>query len=81
MNSSEAYLGAFESSDQIKVTINKESIEIAMSELQEKDITISDIVWKQIYDAIYETDLVADFVEGAIAKASVVVSQNLNSVK
>ena len=79
MSSSEAYLGAFESSDQIKVTISKESIEMEMSYMEENDITISEAVWKKIYDAIYESDLVSDFVEGANKIASDIYDEFVKS--
>ncbi len=81
MSSSEAYLGAFESNDQIQVRVSRESLEMEMSYMEENDITINDKVWKEIYDAIYESDLVADFIEGANAIASDIIEKNKKSIK
>jgi hypothetical protein len=73
MSSSQAYLGSFESTDQVRVTVSKEIIDSFLSSVNMEDITISSEQWNLIWKAIYESDLVSDFFEGIIEIATDVV--------
>lgn len=73
MSSSQAYLGSFESTDEVRVTVSKEVIDSFISSINMEDITISSEQWKLIWKAIYESDLVSDFFEGVIEIALDVV--------
>ena len=66
MSSSQGYLGAFESKDEVKVIIDKGMIEDCLSAMEEEDKVISEKQWQQIWKAVYESDLVSDFIEGVI---------------
>lgn len=66
MSSSQAYLGAFESKDEIVIRINKEYLETVWQQYNEDDeIVLTEKQWRKIYKAIYEADIVADAIENA----------------
>ena len=73
MSSSQAYLGAFETTDAVKVVVNKEMIEDAFSAMEMTEIVITKNQWEKIWKAIYESDLVSDFIEGVIELAEDIV--------
>lgn len=67
MSSSEAYLGAFEDSSKITVTFDKEMLENVLQSLDYDDtITVSAEQWKQVFDAVYKSDAVSDFIEALV---------------
>ena len=64
----EAYLGAYESNQEIKVVINREILEDMLNYMEEgKQITISDAQFAVIRNKVYEAGLVSDFIESVIA--------------
>jgi len=73
MSSSEAYLGAFETKDAVKVMVDKTVIELALSACDEQDVVMSWNQWEQIWKQVYESDLVADFIGGVIEIAESIV--------
>lgn len=73
MSSSQAYLGAFETTDAVTVKVDKTVIELALSAYDEKDVVISWNQWEKIWKEIYESDLVADFIGGVIEIAESLV--------
>jgi glycosylphosphatidylinositol transamidase (GPIT) subunit GPI8 len=73
MSSSQAFLGSFESTDQVAVTITKEIVETLLSSLNMEDIEITAEQWKQIWQRIYESDLVSDFFGGVAEIAEDIV--------
>jgi hypothetical protein len=73
MSSSEAYLGSFESPDQVKATVDKQTVESFLSSMEMKDITITQEQWYKIWQAIYKSDLVSDFFGGVIEIATTVI--------
>jgi hypothetical protein len=76
MSSSQAYLGAFESKTEVRVTISKEMIEDALCSLQmDDDIIVTDKHWDKIWKAIYESDLVSDFIGGVVELADDIVNE------
>lgn len=63
-----AYLGAYESTKEIKVVINRELLEDIANYMEDgKRITISDIQFAVIRKKVYEAGLVSDFIESVIA--------------
>ena len=63
-----AYLGAYESTKEIKVVINREILEDMLNYMEEgKRITISDSQFYVIRNQVYEAGLVSDFIESVIA--------------
>ena len=73
MSSSQAYLGAFETTDAVTVKVDKTVIELILSAYDEKDVVISWNQWEKIWKEIYESDLVADFIGGVIEIAESLV--------
>ena len=64
----EAYLGAYESTKEVKVVINREILEDMLNYMEEgKQITISDVQFAVIRKKIYEAGLVSDFIESVLA--------------
>lgn len=76
MASSEAYLGAFQSSDEVRVFIDKATIEILLSGMHMEDREITTEQWKKIWKGIYESDIVSDFFEGVIEITDQVMEDN-----
>lgn len=76
MSSSEAYLGAFESPDQVKATVDKQIVESFLSSMEMKEITITQEQWYKIWQAIYKSDLISDFFSGVIEIAEEVMEGN-----
>lgn len=76
MSSSEAYLGAFESLDQVKATVDKQIVESFLSSMEMKEITITQEQWYKIWQAIYKSDLISDFFSGVIEIAEEVMEGN-----
>jgi hypothetical protein len=69
MLSSQAILGAFESAETIKINLDKELIQEMLNYVVDKDVSINETQWKKICSAIYESDLVADFMSDVITIA------------
>ncbi len=66
--SDEAYLGAYESPQEIKVVINREILEDCANYLYDgKRITISDAQFAVIAKKVYEAGLVSDFIDSVFA--------------
>ncbi len=66
MSSSEAYLGAF-NGEAISVTINKQLVEICLSYMNDEEKNeITQAQWKLIYEAIYKSDAVSDFIDTVV---------------
>lgn len=64
----EAYQGAYESSQEIKVVINREILEDMLNYMEDgKQITISDAQFAVIQKQVYEAGLVSDFIESVLA--------------
>lgn len=64
----EAYQGAYESSQAIKVVINREILEDMLNYMEDgKRITISDAQFAVIQKQVYEAGLVSDFIESVLA--------------
>jgi len=76
MSSSEAYLGAFESLDQVKATVDKQVVESFLSSMEMKEITITQEQWYKIWQEIYKSDLISDFFSGVIQIAEEVMEGN-----
>jgi O-methyltransferase involved in polyketide biosynthesis len=67
MSSSEAYLGAFENPSQVTVTFDREMLEQAFQTLAFDDnVTVSEEQWKQVFEAVYKSDLVSDFIHNLV---------------
>lgn len=67
MSSSEAYLGAFADPSTITVSFNREVLEQAFQTLNfDDEITVTEEQWKQVFDAVYKSDAVADFIHNLI---------------
>jgi len=74
--SSEAYLGAFQDSDKVAVTFDRYFLETCLQALHYDDeITVSEEQWKQVFDAIYKSDAVSDFVGAVIEIAEATLVQ------
>ena len=70
MTSSQAYEGAFQDSDKIVVTFDREFLEQCLQTLHYDDeITVSAEQWAQVFKAVYESDAVADFVNAVVEVA------------
>lgn len=80
MSSSEAYLGCFEWNQEVKVLINKETIEDLLSGMHLEDRTITKKQWYEIREAIYKSDLVSDFFDGVVEITEEVTEEKENSV-
>lgn len=76
MSSSEAYLGSFESPDQVKATVDKQIVESFLSSMEMKEITITQEQWYKIWQEIYKSDLISDFFSGVIQIAEEVMEGN-----
>ena len=65
----EAYLGAYESNQEIKVVINREVLMDMLNYMGEGPtiMTISDAQFAVIRNKVYEAGLVSDFIESVIA--------------
>ena len=75
MSSSQAYLGAFESDERVRLTLDKVSLEQMLSYLEmDIDIKLTPEQWKAIYAEIYKSDLVSDFMSGVIELAEGVIN-------
>jgi hypothetical protein len=72
MSSSQAYLGSFESQDEIKMTVTKEVVESFLSSMNMEDMTIETWQWNEIWSRVYDSDLVSDFFEGILKIATAV---------
>jgi hypothetical protein len=70
MTSSQAYLGSFESTDQVRVTVDKEIVEVLLNSLNLEDTTITQKQWDSIWLTIYKSDLVSNFFEGVVEIAT-----------
>ena len=81
MSSSQAYLGAFESEEKITVTLNHEVMEEVISSYYMEETTLTAIQWKKIWKGIFESDLVSDFVGGAIEIANQVIEDTIEGKK
>ena len=67
MSSSEAYLGAFEDPTRITVTFDREVLEQAFQTLNfDDEITVTEEQWKQVFDAVYKSDAVSDFIHNLV---------------
>lgn len=76
MSSSDAYLGAFEDSDKIAVTFDRYFLELCLQALHYDDeITVTEEQWKQVFDAIYKSDAVSDFVNNVVEIAEATLIQ------
>lgn len=75
MSSSEGFLGAFQSTDAVTVTIDKETIETLLSGMHMEDREITTEQWKKIWKAIYESDAVSDFFEQVIEITEEIVEE------
>lgn len=63
-----AYLGAYESTTEIKVVINRELLEDIANYMEDgKRITISDVQFAVIRKKVYEAGLVSDFIDSVLA--------------
>ena len=69
MSSSQAILGAFESAETIKINLDKELVQEMLNYVVDSDLLINETQWKKICSAIYESDLVADFMSDVITIA------------
>jgi len=69
MSSSQAILGAFESAETIKINLDKELVQEMLNYVVDNDVSINETQWKKICSAIYESDLVADFMSDVLTIA------------
>lgn len=74
--SSEAYLGAFEDPSKIVVTFNREFLETCFQTLNfDDEITVSEEQWQQVFEAIYKSDAISDFVNNVVEIAEATLIQ------
>ena len=74
--SSEGYLGAFEDPTKVVVVLNREMLESTFQTLHFDDsITVTEEQWKQVFDAVYKSDAVSDFIESVIEIAEATLIQ------
>ena len=76
MSNSSAYLGAFADPTKITVTFDRAILEDCFQALNFDDsITVTDEQWKQVFDAVYESTAVGEFVHSVVEIAEATLIQ------